>query len=401
MSSKFYSARWIVPITSPVVKDGCVEVADELIVAVHAEAPADVQVVELGDIALLPGLINAHTHLEFSNLQAPLGEPAASFDQWIAEVVKYRRAQAEDAAVRIQDVVHAGLVESANSAVVAVGEITTNGELADCYLSSNTKVISLLEVINFSRDEIENKTAEVESYLHALKCQGLSAGISPHAPYTVSWQQLTDLCRLSEQYRVPCVMHLAETKEEGELLARRKGVLRDMLDRLGMWEDVAIPEAVSYLDYVELLATSWRALIVHGNYLSSEVQQFLGTKRDQLAVCFCPRTHAWFGHDRYPLEEMLNHRVRICLGTDSRASNPDLSLISEIQYVAQQYSDLTSFQILKMVTSNAAFALGLESQLGFIGSGAFSRLLSVPIQAGESLETQLLDCLSAAELVSL
>ena len=211
MSSKFYSARWIVPITSPVVKDGCVEVADELIVAVHAEAPADVQVVELGDIALLPGLINAHTHLEFSNLQAPLGEPAASFDQWIAEVVKYRRAQAEDAAVRIQDVVHAGLVESANSAVVAVGEITTNGELADCYLSSNTKVISLLEVINFSRDEIENKTAEVESYLHALKCQGLSAGISPHAPYTVSWQQLTDLCRLSEQYRVPCVMHLAET----------------------------------------------------------------------------------------------------------------------------------------------------------------------------------------------
>ena len=69
--------------------------------------------------------------------------------------------------------------------------------------------------------------------------------------------------------------------------------------------------------------------------------------------------------------------------------------------MAQQYSDLTSFQILKMVTSNAAFALGLESQLGFIGPGAFSRLLSVPIQAGESLETQLLDCLSAAELVSL
>lgn len=401
MSSRFYSARWIVPITSSVVKDGCVEVVDDLIVAVHAQPPAGVQIVDLGETALMPGLINAHTHLEFSNLPGPIGDPTAAFDQWIAEVVQYRRSQAEDPAVSMSEVIESGLSESANSAVVAVGEITTADGLTDCYLASDTKVVSLHEVINFSSDKIEIKTGEVASYLQAMKRQRGAVGISPHAPYTVSWEQLRDLCRLSQQYSVPCVMHLAETKEEGELLALRQGVLREMLDRLGMWEDAAIPESVSYLDYVKLLGTCWRALVVHGNYLNSETHQFLGANHDQLSVCYCPRTHAWFGHDRYPLEEMLNHRVRVCLGTDSRASNPDLSLISEVQYVAQQYRNLTLSQILPMVTINAAFALGLESRLGFIGAGACSRLLSVPLQADAVLETQLIDSLSAAELVRL
>lgn len=401
MSNKFYAARWIVPITSPILENGCVEVAGDTVIALHAERPTGVKVKELGDVALLPGLINAHTHLEFSAVAEPLGNPTAPFDQWIGEVMRYRRSQAGNAAFSIGTAVESGLQESEKAGVIALGEITTNWELVDCYAGSEMEVVSLREVINFSAAAVSRTTADVESYLCRLRNGGVAVGISPHAPYTVHWDQLRSLCDLSRQYSVPCVMHLAETKEEGELIATRSGVLRDMLGRLGMWEDSAIPESVSYLDYVQMLATSWRALLVHGNYLSAELHPFLGTVRDRVTVCYCPRTHAWFGHERYRLESMLECGVRVCLGTDSRASNPDLSLVAELQFVAEKYSQLNLLPLLEMATTNAAFALGLENRFGFLNQGSTSRVLAVPVNSQSSLESQLLINLAQAESVSL
>lgn len=401
MVSKFYAARWILPMTSAIVENGCVEVAGAAIVAIHSERPSGVEVVELGDVALLPRLINAHTHLEFSALTEPVGNPRETFDQWIGEVVGYRRSLAAEGADKLRAAIKTGLLETAASGVIAVGEITTNWGLESSYSNPHVQVVSLREVINFSADEVSRITADVESYITKLQNLGMTVGVSPHSPYTVHWDQLISLCRISKEYKVPCVMHLAETKEEGELISKRSGVFRGMLEQFGMWEESAIPESVSYLDYVQALSNSWRALLVHGNYFGVEVHRFLGKVRNRLAVCFCPRTHAWFGHDRYPLSSMLEYDVRVCLGTDSRASNPDLSLIDELQFVAALYPELKVAKLLEMVTVNASFALGLDKKYGFLGEGASTKVLMVPVNPEKPLEIQLISNLSKAESVDL
>ena len=401
MSSKFYAARWIVPMTSSIIENGCIEVAGDAIVAIHSELPVGVEFVELGDVALLPRLINAHTHLEFSALAEPVGNPGETFDRWIAEVVGYRRSLAARGADKLHAAVKSGLRESAASGVIAVGEITTNWELDNSYSSTQVEVVSLREVINFSADAVSQITADVESYITQRQKRGIAVGVSPHSPYTVRWDQLISRCRLSQQYKVPCVMHLAETKEEGELISRRSGVFRTMLEQLGMWEESAIPESVSYLDYVQVLSSSWRALLVHGNYFGADVHRLLGEVRSRVAVCYCPRTHAWFGHDRYPLHSMLECDVRVCLGTDSKASNPDLSLISEIQFVAKMYPELKVTELLEMVTVNASFALGIEEKYGFLGEGASPQLLMIPVNPEHLLEVQLISNLNEAEFVHL
>ncbi len=398
MMTRFYKARWIIPVTSPEIESGFVEVAEGGVVSLHQSLPAGTPFIDLGDVALLPGLVNAHTHLEFSALEAPVGNPDAAFDHWISEVIAYRRAVADDPSFCLSSAVKAGLSEQIASGVVAVGEITTDWQLTDIYAQAASEVVSFREVINYSSQSVEQVTADVEAYLMASQRAGVSAGVSPHAPYTVHWQQLLELCRLSAEYRVPCAMHLAETREECQLIDSGQGVLRDMLERLDMWEDSALGDSPELLAYARMLATCWRALIVHGNYLPTRVIQYLGTVRDSVTVCYCPRTHAWFRHDRYPLQELLENDVRVCLGTDSRASNPDLSLIREMKWVAATYPGLTEWQLLEMVTVNGAFALGLEQRYGFIGAQASARLLAVPVDPQRPLAGQVVENLQQAEL---
>lgn len=401
MSNKFYAARWVVPVASSIIENGVVEVSNGVVAAVHTVRPAGVEIQELGNVALMPRLVNAHTHLEFSALTEPVGDPNAPFDQWIGEVMDYRRSQSDDSPFGLQKAIELGLQESEKAGVIALGEISTNWELAEDYANSKVEVVSLREVINLSGAAVMPTTAEVESYIGRLRGNGLAVGISPHAPYTVHWEQLRSLCELSQRYTVPCVMHLAETKEEAEFITSRSGIFRDMLERLGMWEESAVPESASYLDYVQMLATSWRALLVHGNYLSEEIHQFLGTVSDRVAVCYCPRTHVWFGHERYRLESMLENGVRVCLGTDSRASNPDLSLVAELQFVAEEYSTLSVMQLLEMVTTNAAFALGLDDRWGSFNKGAAAQVLAVPMDPDESFDSQVLLNLDKAQAISL
>ena len=136
-----------------------------------------------------------------------------------------------------------------------------------------------------------------------------------------------------------------------------------------MWDGDAMARGSRPLDYLRRLAVAPRALIIHGNYLVGDEIEFVGQHRDSMSVAFCPRTHAYFGHPTYPLAAMLDAGVCVVLGTDSRASNPDLSLWGEVQFAAARYPAVAPATWVRMATLDGATALGVGDEVGSLTPG--------------------------------
>jgi cytosine/adenosine deaminase-related metal-dependent hydrolase len=182
-------------------------------------------------------------------------------------------------------------------------------------------------------------------------------------------------------------MHLAESPDELELLAAGTGLLRELLEDRSMWDGEAIPVGSRPLDYLRLLAEAPRAVVIHGNYLAADEIALLGERRDAMSLVYCPRTHAYFGHPTYPLEAMLAAGVRVALGTDSRASNPDLGLLAEMRFAAARHPGVSPTIWVRMATTDAAAALGLGDEVGALAPGQRADMVALPWWGGDPLES--------------
>lgn len=378
MSTLVLRARWVMPVATPAIDGGYVAVFNGRIASVGASRPDGV-IEDLGDVVLMPGLVNAHTHLEFSDLAAPLGRAGTSLPEWIRLVIAERRRSDGDAAHAIS----AGLAESLAAGVTTVGEIATAP--AGAYLASATRPTTVLlqEAIGFSAQRVDSVYADVERRLMATPTP---AGVSPHAPYTVHPRLVERLVGLAAARQAPAAMHMAESQEELDLLATGMGAFRELLEERSMWDSGAIAAGLRPLDYLRMLSAAPRALVIHGNYLAVDEIEFIAAWRETMSVVYCPRTHAWFGHPPYPLEAMLAAGIRVALGTDSRASNPDLSLLAEMRFAAKQFPSVASETWIRMATSHAADALGLGDQTGALAPGLRADLVALPWSGGKAVD---------------
>jgi len=181
-------------------------------------------------------------------------------------------------------------------------------------------------------------------------------------------------------------MQLAESPAEIQWLQDGNGPLKDLLKDLGVYDPAAAPQGSRPLDYLQMLAVAGRVLIIHGNYLSHDEIGLLADHAESMAVVYCPRTHQYFGHDRYPLERMLTAGVTVCLGTDSRASSPDLDLLAEIRHVARHFPELSPRVVLQLGTLQGAKALGRDREIGTLEPGKYANLAIVPLPDRESAD---------------
>ncbi len=284
------------------------------------------------DLAVVPGFVNGHTHLEFSDLEAPL-EPAAPFVDWLASVIRWRRSRGASPG----DFLRRGALESLRAGVTTIADIltadwfdaerlligggTSGGETSEGVLP---RLVPFCEALGLRPDQREGQLDRARAHLQKTsQKQGLLAGsgLSPHAPYSVHGELLADLVRMAVEASAPVAMHLAETLDELELLATGRGAFVEFLERLGVWHPPAFPSAKRPLDYLRVLAKTPRALVVHGNYLADDELRLLAT-HPQMTLVYCPRTHAYFGHAPHPWRTLQKYGGRVILGTDSRASNP-------------------------------------------------------------------------------
>lgn len=336
-------------------------------------------VIDLGEVALIPGLVNAHTHLEFSDLERPLGDPSLGFTRWIESVVAHRK-QSLDAQGQSNKspAIAQGISESLDAGVVALGEISSNPWPTEAYGSEMTGVVFHEQLGNDPRQATE-LTAQIAERLRDFPNLNWRPGISPHAPYSNSLNLFQSLVNFAETSDVPVAMHLAETLEEVEFVETGKGAFAEMLDSMGIAFNRS--GAMTTSDYLHFLSKT-KSLIIHGNFLSSDELELI-SEYETMQVVFCPRTHAYFGHPEYPLRTMLDLGIQVAVGTDSRASNPDLNLFDDLKQIARSQPTVQCEEILRMGTEYGALALGLDSQFGTLQVGKSDQMCVVQNVSGQ------------------
>ena len=373
---KSYLADWILPVASPPIPNGAMVVDDAgriVFLGERGQMPVGTDETHFESSVIMPGLVNAHTHLEFSDLEAPLGQPGMEFTQWIGEVIKFRFGSER---VAKSETIRMGLEQSARYGVAAIGEIATAPVVLEDYQSALPCPAALcvfFEQLGSDDAVVEQKLAELSQFFSQTKAastpQQFVAAVSPHAPYSVSDKLLDGLVATSLQKQATVAMHLAETLAEREFVETKTGPSLEMLQSMGVWRPDAYGNYESIEAILEKLSECESSLIVHGNYLNARELDFIAANREKMSTVFCPRTHAYFGHSRYPLEEMLERGINVAVGTDSRASNPDLNLGQELVEIHRRHPDVAPETILKMGTAGSAKALGLDESFGSLSQG--------------------------------
>lgn len=374
MERRTLCVRWLLNPDQQPQKNCRLVIEDNVLVDIR---PARVEDGDVLPLMVVPPLVNAHTHLEFSTLSQPL-LPPTPFPDWIRSVIRWRNDFGV-AANAVQIAIDAGLEESADSGVQLVGEIATSDPVP--VYAGKTKSLIFREVIGLRVSRCAQQLLMLDRFLKLrpeIEAAGGRVGISPHAPYSVHPDFLYLLATTARQEKLPLAMHLGETWEEQQLLEHGTGPFAEFLKSLDLFDADIFRGGRCLTDYLEQLLLAPHALAIHGNWFGRGEWDYL-RQHPTITVVYCPRTHHWFGHPSYPLQEMLAAGVRVVLGTDSRASNPDLGVWNELQHVLQHHPSIDPLKVLAMVTTAAAAALGWPE-------------VSQPVQTGKPFNATILEC---------
>jgi len=374
-----YRARSLAPVSAELIPNGQLEIADGVVQRIVRAEPGTRGPVDLGDVLVVPGLVNAHTHLELSACRARVPFEGAFVD-WIEALV--RRGYLEsDPADRAAESDRA-LCASLRAGVTAVADIATGPHMLERWRNAPGPVVGFLEVTGMGTRRAGTHPQSFAA-LAPLAAREPSTGcyrvgLSPHAPYSVApeiYRAVADFARVTGRH---VATHLAETREEIEFLATGTGPFRDMLERWGLWDgsfEAPGCSPVEYADRLGLLAA--RPLLAHVNYVSDGDLDLLAASG--APVVYCPRSHAFFEHAPHPCGAMLARGIPVCIGTDSLASNESLSVLDELRFLHRRNGSLAPATLLAMGTLAGARALGLGAQCGSLETGKRADFVAIPL----------------------
>ena len=368
-------ARYVLPIAAEPIENGWVRIARGRIAGVGRGQPSG-PVHDLGDAIIIPGLVNAHTHLEFSDLDRPL-PTGGGLPAWIERVVAMRRSRAAsgaDEAARLRAAVASGLEQSAAVGVTAIGEIATAAHPVTGHTGPLVRVFR--ETLGLSPAATRAARSSLLRDLDRMNSEGTCIGISPHAPYSVAEPLGRQVVGEAVRRRLPVMMHLAESRDEAELLATGGGAFCTLLEQLGAWQPESPPRLLQVADWITLLAKAPRGVVVHGTFLPEDQAALsrLARHRDRLCVVVCPRTTLALSGRLPPVEAFRAVGIRVAIGTDSRASNPDLSVLAECRALVEG-GVVSPREALAMATQHGAWALAFERRCGMLAPGRFADLV--------------------------
>ena len=381
-------ARAVLPIMRPPVSNGAVVVSSNHIKAIgrwpELRSSFPGQVVDLGETILMPGLINAHCHLDYTHMAGQF-PPPKRFTDWLKLITS---TKAGWNASEYNASWLSGARMLLNNGTTTVGDVEAIPQLLPAVWDSvPLRVFSFLEMIGITaRRPPQAVLSETLQKMRLLDHDRCVVGLSPHAPYSTVPQLLKGAAEAAQDNNWLLCMHLAESQTEFAMFKEAKGEMFDWLRRSGRdMSDCGQGSPVMHLERCGFLKEN--LLAIHANYLARGDASLLA--RHRVSVCHCPRSHAYFRHDPFPLQRLLRAGVNVCLGTDSLASvlkhrrqTIELDMFAEMRQLAQDFPSLSSKVILGMATVNSARALGLRGRVGQLSKGAFADLIALP-WAGE------------------
>jgi aminodeoxyfutalosine deaminase len=353
------------------------------------------EVVDLGQVIVLPGLINAHCHLEYSLLRGAI-LPSRNFPQWVGRINALKRSLTDDDYV---SGIKLGFQELRRHGVTTVLNILSAPQVMPLLPPPAIRSWFCLELIDVRpRPWLDNYAFGSWLFFEPAKSWLGGFGLSPHAPYTAS----AELYRLSHEYtrgfQMPLTTHVSESWSEYQMFALGRGELFDFLQKMGRsMDDCGAMSPLRYLLSSNLVDE--RCIIAHANELDEADFALLAQPQWQkLSIVHCPKSHRFLHHNRFSMEKLCALGLNICIGTDSLASNDSLNLFSEMRMAGRNYPSLSSPDLLKMVTINPAQALQQENRLGRIAPGFLADAIAIPYSGdGEKVHDAIVENRSPIE----
>ncbi len=368
--------------SDPIIEDGGVVVQDGVIIAVGKNADlkshfSTAAIHDLGDAILMPGLINAHTHLDYTMMKNRL-QSGIGFTAWVQGLnkIKFLLEEKEVISAMVE-----GMNELHQWGCTAAANIVAFPQLLKKLPISPLRLWQLIEVMDIrGPQQGEEGLCTTKNFLtknhQSDSNRKIRFGISPHAPQTASQGLYRAANRLVQQYHVPFCTHLAESEEEFKMFTQGSGELSDFLKNFGRnMSDVGFQTPVQALLKNDLLPRG--ALLVHMNCLTEKDRELLAQRSDDFFIVHCPKTHRFFDRAPFDWKFFYDHGYRLSLATDSLASNDELNLFSEMQIFARIVPELAPEEIIKMVTLHPAQALGMKGKLGELTAGSFADMIAI------------------------
>ena len=320
-----YHARWILPISEPPIRDGWLAVDRGRVAALGAAGKRvltdGAEVVDLGDVAVMPGLVNAHTHLELSYLRDEVA-PASQFVTWIRGVMKARRERPDPSGAEILGAIDSALKEAVACGTAIVGDISNTLVTFGPLTRSSLAAVVFYELIRFNTPDPAGVVEQAVTELEALvPTERVRAGLAAHAPYSVAPLVLRAIRQFANREPfVPCSIHLSESAEEIEFIRDGTGPWRELLEAIGSWDPAWVAPGGTPVEFLEQSGfLDSRVLAVHGVQMTTADLDRLVARGTTLVTC--PRSNGHTGAGAPPIEDFYNYGVKVAVGTDSLASS--------------------------------------------------------------------------------
>lgn len=373
-----YHANWLLPITSTPIRNGWVAVEHGRVLAFgQNDGPGktawpSMTTVDLGAVVVLPGLVNAHTHLELSWLRGRVPS-APSMPAWVRTLVAVRRQAGDDDRSAIAPAINEALA----CGTVAVGDVSNTMASFELLALSRLDGVVFNELLAFNPSNAKDTARAARDVVERLPVTArLRASLAAHAPYSVSAPLFRAIRSEADHLPgVPYGVHLAESRDEIEFLQTGGGAWRALLEDFGAWNDSWTPPSCSPVEYLDRLSfLGRRTIVAHGVHLAN-------AELSRLAECgatlvSCPRSNRWTGAGIPPIERFYASGLRVAFGTDSLASVADLNLFSELAAARRLAPGVAARRLLESATRHGAEALGFDD-LGAIEPGRRARLIAI------------------------
>jgi len=385
--SSVLRARVVLPVSQPPIDDGAVCISGNRITSVGkwAELTAAQRrgAVDLGPVVLMPGLVNAHCHLDYTDMAGQV-PPPRTFTEWIMAITSIKGTW--DYSDYAQSWIN-GARMLLRTGTTTVGDIeAVPALLPEVWETTRLRVISFHELINVRNQRPARVMAiEAAAGMKGLRNDRGGVGLSPHATYTATAELLEHSRKMARRHGWRVTTHVAESLQEFEMFMYKRGDMYDWLKKNGRdMSDCGHGSPVQRMEALGMLEESF--LAVHVNYLWKDDARIIGRRKS--SVAHCPRSHVYFGHRCFPLQELAEAGVNICLGTDSLVSTNkvrrqplELNMFEEMRALAGSSSNLEPETIIRMETFNGARALGLAGEVGELARDRLADLIVVPLKS--------------------